>query len=65
MIDFSLCEKSMDMALWVLYVAKEKIGQARLTAEQIAVIIVDVEEISITENSITSALKRAFDKVHR
>ena len=64
-VDFTACERPLDMALWVLCVAKEKLGQKRLTAEQIASTIIDAEEISITENSITNALKRALDKVHR
>ena len=64
-VDFTACEKPLDMALWVLCVAKEKLGQKRLTAKQMALAIIDAEEISVTENSITNALKRAFDKVHR
>ena len=64
-VDFIACEKPLDMALRVLCVAKEKLGQRKLTAEQIATTILDVEEISITKNSITNALKRALDKIHR
>ena len=64
-VDFTACEKPLDMALWVLCVAKEKLGQKRLTAEQIASTIIDAEEISITDKSITNALNRALDKVHR
>ena len=64
-VDFTACEKPLDMALWVLCVAKEKLGQKKLTAEQIASTIIDAEEISITDKSITNALNRALDKVHR
>ena len=64
-VDFTACEKPLDMTLWVLCVAKEKLGQKRLTAEQIASTIVDTEEISITASSVTNALKRASTKVHR
>ena len=64
-VDFTACEKPLDMTLWVLCVAKEKLNQKRLTAEQIASAIVDAEEISITASSITNALKRASTKVHR
>lgn len=63
--DFNACKKPLDMALWVLCVAKEKLGQKRLMAEQIAEIIIDTEEVSIAENSVTNALNRASDKVHR
>jgi hypothetical protein len=59
------CEKPLDIALWVLCVAKEKLGQTRLTAEQIASTIVRTEEVSITASSLTNALKRASNKVHR
>lgn len=64
-IDFTKCDKPLDMALWILCVAKEKLGQRKLTAEKIASTILDVEEISITKNSITNALNRALDKIHR
>lgn len=64
-VDFNVCEKPLDMALRVLCIAKDKIRQRKLTAERIAVTILDVEEISITKNSITNALKRAQDKIHR
>jgi len=53
------------MALWVLWVSKDKVGESRLTGEEIASIIVGVQEISATTKSIISALKRAADKVHR
>jgi hypothetical protein len=39
-VDFNACRKPLDMALWVLCVAKEKLGQTRLTAEQIASTII-------------------------
>lgn len=64
-VDFTECEKPLDMALWVLCLAKEKLGQKRLTAEQIASTIVGTEEISIIATSVTNALKRASTKVHR
>ena len=64
-VDFTACEKSLDMALWVLCVAKEKLGQKRLMAKQIASTIVGTEEISITASSVTNALKRASTKVYR
>lgn len=64
-VDFTVCGKPLDMALWVLCLAKEKLGQKRLTADQIALTVLETQEISVTANSITSALKRALDKVHR
>jgi hypothetical protein len=64
-VDFTSCEKPLDMTLWVLCIAKEKVGQKKLTAEQIASTIIETQEISITTNSIINALNRASDKVHR
>ena len=64
-VDFASCEKPLDRALWALCVAKEKLGEKRLKAEQIALTVLETQEISVTANSITNALKRASDKVHR
>jgi hypothetical protein len=63
-VEFEACTKPLDMALWVLCVAKEKLNEKKITSEQIAAVIVDVQEISISDSSITNALKRALDKVH-
>ena len=63
-VEFGACTKPLDMALWVLCVSKEKLNEKKITAELIAVVIRDIEEISITEQSITNALKRALDKIH-
>ena len=63
--DFSSCSRPLDMALWVLWVAKDKLGESKLTGEEIASIVVKTQEISIPENSIINSLNRAKDKVHR
>lgn len=62
--DFYSYEKPLERGLWVLWVSKEKLGIKRLTAEQIASIIRDAEEISIDAKSITNSLNRAGDKIH-
>jgi hypothetical protein len=62
--DFYTYEKPLERALWVLWVSKEKLGTRRLTAEQIASIVRDVQEISIDARSITNALNRASGKIH-
>lgn len=63
--DFSRCVRPLEMALWVLWVAKDKIGKNKLTGEQIASVIVETQEISVNTNSIINSLNRASDKVHR
>lgn len=63
--DFSGCTRPLDMALWVLWIAQEKLDEDKLTAKEIALIIVEAQDISKTEDSITRSLSRASDKVHR
>ena len=63
--DFHSCEKPLERGLWVLWVSKEKLGIKRLTAEQIASIIRDVQETSIEARSITGSFNRAGGKIHR
>ena len=62
--NFYSCKRPLEMGLWVLWVAKEKLGVKKLTAEQIASIIRDIKEISIDAKSINNAFKRAKGKVH-
>ncbi len=62
--DFHGYEKPLERGLWVLWVSKEKLDIKRLTAEQIASIIRDVQEISIDARSITNSFNRAGDKIH-
>lgn len=63
-LDFNLSKKPFEKGLWVLWVAKEKLGIEKLTAEQIAAIIIDVKEISIDAKSITQSFNKAGDKIH-
>lgn len=62
--NFYTYKKPLDMGLWVLWVAKEKLQIRKLTAEEIATIIRDVKEISIDSKSINNAFTRAGDKIH-
>jgi len=62
--DFYSYATPLQRVLWVLWVAKEKMGVERLTAEQIASIIINAREISIHAKAITNALNRAGEKVH-
>ena len=61
---FDDCSIILEKALWVLWVAKEKLQKKMLSAEQIASVLRDVQEISINVTSITQALKRGGDKIH-
>lgn len=62
---FDECQTPLDMALWVLRVAKDKVGIRRLSAQQISSILRDAHEVSIKTLSITQALNKAGNKVHR
>jgi hypothetical protein len=62
--DFYSYNTPLEKSLWVLSVAKEKLGIKRLSVEEIALIIRDVKEISIDERAITNSLNRAGDKIH-
>lgn len=57
-------KKPLEMGLWVLWVAKDKLQAKKLSAEQIASIIRDVKEISIDAKSINNAFTRAKGKTH-
>lgn len=61
---FDDCYTILERALWVLWVAKEKLRLKKLTAEQIASVLRDVQEISIKATSVTQSLKRAGGKIH-
>ena len=62
--DFYTYKTPLGRGLWVLWVTKEKLGIRKLDAEQIALVIIDVMEISIDAKSIVNAFNRAGDKVH-
>jgi len=62
--DFYLYKGSLERALWVLWIAKDGLNIKRLSAEEIATIIVEVKEISIDSKSIIYSFNRAKDKVH-
>jgi hypothetical protein len=53
--DFEKYDKPFEMGLWVLWVAKEKLGIKRLRACDIANVIVDVKETSIKSKTIVNS----------
>lgn len=61
---FDNYEKPLEMGLWILWVAKDKLGIKKLTAEEIASVIREVEEISIDAKSINYSFTPAKGKVH-
>ena len=62
--DFYNYENPLEMGLWVLWVAKDRLEIKKLTAEQIASVIRDVKEISIDAKSINNSFAPAKGKVH-
>jgi hypothetical protein len=62
--DFYYYKNPLEMGLWVLWVAKDKLGSKKLTAEEIASVIRDVKEISIDAKSINYSFTPAKGKVH-
>lgn len=62
--DFYYYDNPLDMGLWLLWIAKEKLNIRKLTSDQIASIILNVKEVAIDAISITKAFNRAGDKVY-
>lgn len=62
--DFYNYSNPLEMGLWVLWIAKDKLGIKKLTSEQIALVIRDVKEISIDAKSINNSFSPAKGKIH-
>lgn len=62
--DFYSYRRILDMALWVLWAAKEKLGIKELTANEISSIMREVKEVTVPATSIAQSLRRAGDKIH-
>jgi hypothetical protein len=62
--DIRTLERCLDRALWVLLVGKDVLATPRLTAREIAEVLVEFAEISVTQNAVMMALNRAGNKVH-
>lgn len=62
--NFENYESPLCRGLWVLLVAKEKLGIKKTNSEQIALVIRDVKEYSCDAISITNAFCKAKDKIH-
>jgi hypothetical protein len=62
--DFYSYKNPLEMGLWVLWVAKDKLGIRKMTAEQVASVIQEVKEVSINAKSINYSFTPAKGKVH-
>lgn len=62
--EFGNYDKPLEMGLWVLWVAKEKLNVRMLTSNQIADVIVSVMEISIKSRVLVNSFNRAAGKIH-
>ncbi len=61
--DFYGYQKPLERGLWILWVAKDRLGIKKLTAEQVASIIIEAKEIRCDPVSITRSFSRAGDKI--
>jgi len=62
--DFYNYTTPLERGLWVLWIVKEKLNIRKLTAEQIASVIIDEMEFSIDAKSIINSFNRAKGKIH-
>jgi hypothetical protein len=62
--DFYAYNSILEQGLWILWVAKEKLGIRKLSSYQIVSIMREVMEVSVTELSISRAFSRGGTKVH-
>jgi len=63
-LDFHIYKTPLERGLWILWIAKKKLGIKKLDAESIASVIRDVKEIGIDAKSIVNAFNRAGDKIY-
>lgn len=62
--DFYAYKKPLEQGLWILLIAKEVLNIKQLTADEISLIIREVEEISVNARSIINSFNRSKDKIH-
>ena len=62
--DFYNYKNPLEMGLWVLWAAKDKLQIKKLSAEEIASVIRDVKEISVDAKSINNSFTPAKGKIH-
>jgi hypothetical protein len=62
--EFNQYNKPLEMGLWILWVAKEKLNIKKLTAMDVVGVIVGEMEVSINLRAIVNAFNRAVGKIH-
>jgi len=62
--DFYSYTRILDKGLWVLWVAKEKLGIKKLTANDISTVMREVKEVGILPSVIAQSLRRAGHKIY-
>lgn len=62
--EFRSIDKPFEMGLWVLWIAKDELKVKKLTADQIASIIRDVMEVSISSRAIVNSFNKSKGKIH-
>jgi len=63
--EFDNYDKPLEMGLWVLWVAKEKLNVRSLTANEIVDVIVSVMEVSVDFRGVVNAFNRAKGRIHK
>lgn len=63
--DFDNYKNTLDRALWVLWVADEKLGIKGLTSEQISHIILKTQKFNIKKKSISMSLSGAGNLIYK
>jgi hypothetical protein len=63
--NFDNFEKPLEMGLWILWVAKEKLKISRLKAGEIAHVLLHAKEVTVSTKSITNAFNNAKGKIHK
>jgi len=64
--EFRSIDKPFEMGLWVLWIAKDELKVKKLTADQIASIIRDVMEVSISSRAIVNSFNKSKGgKIHQ
>lgn len=63
--EFDNYDKPLEMGLWVLWVAKEKLNTKKLKAQQIVDVLLEIKEISVGCRAIVNAFNRAGGKLHK
>ena len=62
--DFYSLPSLLEQGLWILYVAKEKLGVKRLSRRQIVELAREAKEVKVDDQSLLQAFRRAGNMLH-